>query len=561
MIVSLAVVLLAAKPPPDPRLDLLEAVVAEVDRSRASLTLKENPAPYFVGAQVKDYLHQEIGARYGAIFADANERERKLFADVRVGSYDFDSSVGEELDFSFSLKGTSFFAPKNGPLDDDPNALRTALWLVIDEKYKSALFNYLKKKGEDVYTVDVPGRPPSFAKQEREMFIGPRAPFAFSKDRWIALAKTLSKRLANEKAFFDSEVRVSADHVLRLYASSEGTRIVTEETLYSVRISAVTRADDGQLLENSRDWYAPREELLPTDDRISKEAETMARDLLLLRVAPTIDPYTGPALFEPDAAGVLFHEAVGHRLEGERQDNDAEGKTFRGQVGKQVLPGFLTVIDDPTAPERAGQPLNGHYRFDEEGVAGQRVTLVSDGVLKNFLLSRKPTEGFVASNGHGRAQGNRKPVARMANLIVESKKGLPDADLKKLLIAEAKRQGKPYGLIVRDMTGGNTNTTSFGYQAFKGTPRMVFRVDVRDGKETLVRGVEIVGTPLSSINKVIATGKREGVFNGFCGAESGMVPVSTVAPAVLLQEIELQRSLEGKDRPPLLPSPFQSLEK
>lgn len=557
MLLSLAVVVsLAAKPPPDPRLDLLEAMVAEVDRSHQSLTLKENPAPYFVGAQVKDYLHHEIGAKYGALFADAQERERKLFADVRVGSYEFDSSVGEELDFSFSLKGTSFFAPKQGPLDDSPTALRTALWLVIDEKYKSALFNYLKKKGEDVYTVDAPGRAPSFTKQEREMFVGPRAPYSFSRERWIALAKSLSKRLAGEKAFFDSEVRVSGDKVVRHYASSEGTRIVTEETLFSVRVSAVTRAEDGQLLDNSRDWYAPREELLPTDAAIAKETEAMVADLLALRAAPTIDPYTGPALFEPDAAGVLFHEAVGHRLEGERQDNDAEGKTFRGQVGKLVLPSFLSVTDDPTLKERAGLPLNGHYLFDEEGVAGVRVPLVQDGVLKNFLLSRRPVDGFTKSNGHGRAQGNRKPVARMANLVVESKKGLSDAELKKLLIAEAKRQGKPFALVIRDITGGNTNTTSFGYQAFKGTPRMVFRVDVRDGKESLVRGVEIVGTPLSSINKVLATGKREGVFNGFCGAESGMVPVSTVAPAVLLQEIELQRSLEGKDRPPLLPSPF-----
>ncbi|MBM4783715.1 MAG: TldD/PmbA family protein [Archangiaceae bacterium] len=558
-LISLLVTLsIAAKPPPDPRLDLLEAMVAEIDRSHQSLTLKENPPPYFVSAQVKDYLHHELGAKYGALFADSADRERKLAADVRVGSYEFDSSLGDELDLTFSTKGTSFFAPKQGPIDDDPAALRNALWLVIDEKYKSALFNFLKKKGDDVYAVDIPGRSSSFTKQERELFVGPRAAYSFSRDRWVALSKSLSLKLATEKAFFDSEVRVAGDKVVRLFASSEGTRIVTETTLFSVRVSAVTRADDGQLLENSRDWYAPREDQLPSDDEITKETARMMADLLALKSAPTIDPYTGPALFEPDAAGVLFHEAVGHRLEGERQDNDAEGKTFRGQVGKPVLPAFLSVFDDPTLAARAGRALNGHYAFDEEGVAGQRVTLVQDGVLKNFLLSRRPTEGFTKSNGHGRAQSNRKPVARMANLIVESKKSLADVDLKKALIAEAKRQGKPYALIIRDITGGNTNTTSYGYQAFKGTPRMVVRVDVRDGKETLVRGVEIVGTPLSSINKVLATGKKEGVFNGFCGAESGMVPVSTVAPAVLLQEIELQRSMEGKDRPPLLPSPFSA---
>jgi TldD protein len=176
-------------------------------------------------------------------------------------------------------------------------------------------------------------------------------------------------------------------------------------------------------------------------------------------------------------------------------------------------------------------------------------------VLKSYILSRHPVEVAQHSNGHGRSQGELKPVARMANLVVTSAEQADDAELLRMLIAEAKRQGKPYGLIIRDIQGGNTNTSSFGYQAFKGVPRMVYRVDVRDGKQTLVRGVEIVGTPLSSMNKILATGKTPGVFNGYCGAESGNVPVSTVAPATLLKEIELQRVVEGKDRPPLLPSP------
>lgn len=186
---------------------------------------------------------------------------------------------------------------------------------------------------------------------------------------------------------------------------------------------------------------------------------------------------------------------------------------------------------------------------------GQRVALVEAGVLKAYLLSRQPVEGFLRSNGHGRSEGNRKPVARMANLLVQSKKQVSNVELKRMLMSEARRQQKPYGLIIRDITGGNTNTSSYGYQAFKGVPRMVYRVDVNTGAETLVRGVEIVGTPLSSMNRVLATGATLGVFNGFCGAESGNVPVSTIAPATLLQEIELQRVTEGKDRPPILQSP------
>jgi len=204
---------------------------------------------------------------------------------------------------------------------------------------------------------------------------------------------------------------------------------------------------------------------------------------------------------------------------------------------------------------RDGVMLNGFYSYDDQGVRGQKAVLVKDGVLEGYILSRRPVEGFLTSNGHGRAQGNRKPVARMANLIIESKKRVKDDELKSMLIAEAKRQHKPFGLIIRDIVGGNTNTSNFGYQAFKYVPRMVYKVDVGTGKETLVRGVEIVGTPLTAINKVLATGEKEGVFNGYCGAESGMVPVSTVAPPVLLGEIELQRTMEGKDKPPLLQSP------
>jgi TldD protein len=555
MITLILMAALAAKPPVDPRQDVLDAMVVELDRNRVQLKLNESKPPYFISYQLKDFDQVEINARYGALFLDQGWRERKLFADVRVGDYAYDSSITDTDDFSFSMKGNSYITGKNAPWDDSSLALRTALWLITDEKYKGALFNYLKKKGDDVYTVDDPKRASSFSKEAPVVHLGGKVGFEFSRDRWRKLARDLSGTVASHKEIFDSEVRVTADKVTRYFVSTEGTRVVTEETMYGFHVSAFTRANDGQLLENSRDYYAPTEAMLPDDEKIRTSTDVMVSELLELRAAPAIDPYTGPAILEPDAAGVLFHEAVGHRLEGERQDGDAEGKTFRGQVGKQVLPSFLSIYDDPTLRERNGVQLNGFYLFDEEGVRGQRVALVENGVLKSYLLSRRPVDGFAQSNGHGRSQGNRKPVARMANLIVESKKPVSDGELKKMLIAEAKRQGKPFGLIIRDITGGNTNTSTFGYQAFKGVPRMVYRVDVRDGKESLVRGVEVVGTPLSSINRVMATGPTQGVFNGYCGAESGMVPVSTVAPATLLQEIELQRALEGKDRPPLIPGP------
>jgi predicted Zn-dependent protease len=324
-----------------------------------------------------------------------------------------------------------------------------------------------------------------------------------------------------------------------------------------MHVQAWARAPDGMLLENSRDFYGAKESELPRGEELARRIDVMVAELLALRQAPVLDPYTGPALLEPEAAGVLFHEAVGHRLEGERQNDDKDGHTFKGQVGKPILPFFLTILDDPT--QRAAGPvsLNGYYRFDDQGVPGERTTLVDKGVLKTFLMSRAPVQGVPPhSNGHGRSAPGRDPVARMSNLIVESARTMPWPKLKEALIAEAKRQEKPFGLIIRDVTGGNTDTSGYAYQAFKGQPRLVYKVDASTGAETLVRGVEIVGTPLLSINKIIATGEERRVFNGYCGAESGYVPVSTVAPTVLVSEIELQRTRKDTGRSPVLPSPW-----
>jgi TldD protein len=552
--------LVAAAPVADPRQGLLEAMAAELSRNQQQLQLKGHEPPYFMSYQLKDYDQHAISARYGALFVNSSTHDRRLVADVRVGSYVFDSSVPDEMDYFGSTKGTSYYARVDGPIDDSAMALRTALWLLTDEKYKSALAQFLKKKGEDVYTVDDPKRPSSFSREQPNTSVQEPVAFPFDRERWGRVARAISGRFTHHPELFDSDVRITADKVVRLFVSSEGSRIITENTIYGVHVTGVTRADDGQLLDDSRDFYSPTEAGMPDEAKLNEVADAVIAELLALRKAPAIDPYTGPAILAPEAAGVLFHEAVGHRLEGQRQDDDRGGKTFRGQVGKQVLPAFISIYDDPTVASVDGKPLNGYYVFDEEGVKGQRVPLVEKGVLRNYLLSRQPVEGFLLSNGHGRSQGAQRPVARMANLIVDSSKQLSDAELKRQLIAEAKRQNKPYGLFIRDITGGNTNTASYGYQAFKGVPRMVYRVDVRDGTETLVRGVEIVGTPLSAVNRVIASGQKQGIFNGFCGAESGHVPVSTVAPAVLLQEIELQRTMEGKDRPPILSSPSTALQ-
>jgi TldD protein len=540
----------------DRRLALLDAMSSEVGRSMQRLKLSGYEAPYFLSHQVKESTAFQVSGRFGAVFDDQSRRDRKLYVDLRVGSYDLDSSGTDEMGLFLGPEGQTYFASKDAPLDDDPAALRNALWLVTDEKYKEALSSYFRKKSKGVYRADEPDRAPSFTREPPQRHVDAPLPFPFDRARWREEVRKVTMLFRDHPGVFDSSMRVTGEKQVRWFASSEGAALLTEGTLYALHLQAVARAADGQLLEGTRDFYGRSEAELPAPETLRAEAKKLIAELEALRDAPVIDPFTGPAILAPEATGVLFHEAVGHRLEGERLDDDKEGQTFKGQVGKVILPDFLTVVDDPTLASAAGTALNGHYAFDEQGVPAQRAVLVKDGRLESYLLSRRAVKPFTRSNGHGRSQGARPPVARMGNLIVRSSRQVGMAELKRMLIAEARRQGKPYALVIQDITGGNTNTMSYGYQAFKGTPRLVYRVDAATGKEELVRGVELVGTPLSSINKVLATGDEARVFNGYCGAESGFVPVSTVAPAALVSEIELQRVARANERSPLLPAPW-----
>jgi predicted Zn-dependent protease len=524
----------------------------------ARLRLPGYEPPFFVAYRITDEVDVEVAGRYGAVFTERERRDSDLNVDLRVGSYELDSSSPDQntMVLGGPDDGPSWYAPKEAPLDGDGAALRNALWLATDEKYKEALSTYFRKKSKAVYREDEKDRPASFSRETGAAHVDAPLPFPVDRERWRSAVRDITLRFQDHPEIFDSELRVTAEKHVRWFASSEGSAQITERTLYGVHLKAVSRAPDGQLLEDARDFYAPAEAGLPSLEALRRSADQVVEELLALRRAPAIDPYTGPALLEPEAAGVLFHEAVGHRLEGERVEDDQEGQTFRGQVGQTILPAFLSIVDDPTLREVGGIPLNGSYAFDDQGIPARRTVLVRDGKLESYLLSRRPVRPFEHSNGHGRAQGNRMPMARMANLLVESKRALDPAALKAQLMAEARRQGKPYGLIIRDITGGNTNTLGYGYQAFKGTPRLVYRVDARTGAEELVRGVELVGTPLSSVNRILATGRTVRVFNGYCGAESGYVPVSTVAPAVLVGELELQRVSRTHERNPILPAPW-----
>jgi TldD protein len=534
---------------------LVDALTQELSRSVERLKLDDYEAPYFLSYQLKDENRFSIAGRYGALTSQTQNSRRYVYVESRVGSYDFDNFANIDAE---SYRLSDFRADRLTTIDDDPKALRGTLWLLTDEAYKKALSDYLTKRGGAVFATADKTAVPSFSREQPVTYRGEVKRLEFDEARFASLVREITAMMRDAPFLLDSQMEVTGQRTIRYLVNSEGATIVDEHTIYSIHIQAHTRADDGMLLENGRMIYARDARYLPDDETIRRETRKMLAELEALRTAEVINPYHGPAILDAEAAGVLFHEAVGHRLEGERQMDEQEGRTFKGRVGMAVIPTFLSVYDDPTLDQWQGTQLNGYYRHDDEGVVAQRAALVEAGKLKGFLMSRTPIEGVFQSNGHGRAQGVLKPRARMSNLLIEAdpEQAVPYEKLKEMLIDEVRRQGKPFGLVIRDITGGSTNTLGYGYQAFKGIPRMIYKVDPDTGEETLVRGVELVGTPLSSINKIIAASQETGIFNGYCGAESGYVPVSTVAPALLTTEIELQRSTQARERAPVLPAPW-----
>ncbi len=539
----------------DSRLIYLNAMRDEMVRTMNELSLKDFPQIYFVSYLVKFVESYEIGARFGNIYADRDDKFGIVDVDIRVGSYEYDHSTDKGLDWEFSWSPSEYRISNLMPLEPDTNAIRNVLWLLSDNIYKANAAAYLKKKGKAIYEVEDKEKRDCFSREEKASFYGEEKRLQFDIKKYSEIAKRLSAIFINYPEIFDSDVKIRAEKITSIFVNSEGTEIVMDKVYYSFVANAYSRADDGMLLSNEKSFYSTTIEKFLTESELVKQIQDLIVELVELRKAPMFEPYTGPAILEPEATGVLFHEAIGHRLEGDRMNDQSEGQTFKEKIGQTILPKFISVYDDPTMKEFNGKTLNGYYEYDDQGVKSQKVVLVDKGVLKNYLMSRKPTKGFNKSNGHGRSGLYGKPMSRMGITYVKAEETVSLSELKKMLIEEVKKQQKPYGLMIKNIKGGSTNTSSFGYQAFNGIPRSVYRV-YPDGREELVRGVELVGTPLVTISKIIKASDEYGVFNGYCGAESGYIPVSAIAPYVLISEIELQSSMKFKERPPILKSPW-----
>jgi TldD protein len=526
---------------------LLSTMEKELHRGQSELS-KQDPAPYFASYNVTDGESLVILGAQGAVLTSTRSRRRSADVSMRIGSPTLDNTHDRER--------SSGLTSGQLPLQDDPDAIARVLWELTYEQYRKARQSYANIKTKSAVRAKDEDDSPDFSEEKPSVYIQKSAPAEFPDQKaWEELARRYSATFRQYPQVEESMVLLLAEKSHSYLVSTEGTKIVTADAIFRIMIEADTRADDGMQLMRVETFQFSDPAKAPSEVEVAASVKKMAGDLSALRVAPLAEPYNGPALLSGRAAAVFFHEVLGHRVEGQRQRGRDEGQTFTKKVNEKIMPEFLSVTDDPTLHTLGGTELSGFYRFDDEGIPASRVQVVKDGILKNFLMGRLPVKNFGSSNGHGRAQAGLMPVGRQGNLIVTSSKTIPDAQLRARFIEEIKKQGKPYGLYFEDIQGGFTLTTRDLPQAFQVLPVMVWRVYADGRPDELVRGVDIVGTPLTVLTQIAATGDTTSVFNGICGAESGSIPVSAAAPAILFSEMEVQKRKYGDTRPPILPPP------
>jgi len=538
---------------------IMQAMSSELNRAMTELgatpqpveskkAVTPAPKPYFLSYSVADAESVSMSAQYGAIMSSNATHSRTADVQIRLGSPALDNTHGDHR--------TSALTTLPLPLGDDKDAIERTLWFATNRGYGKALDALEKVKTEQQVRAKEEDLSADFSKEQPQSEVLPSLPkLDVDKAAWEQRLREITAVFKGYPDIYYDTAVMQTSNETDYFVSSEGAHVATPNQVARLIVVARTRAADGMDLFRVETFEADKTGNLPAQSEVLEKTVAMAKNLDDLRAAPITEPYNGPAILSGRAAAVFFHEVLGHRLEGQRQRGDEEGQTFTKLLNKPILPKFLSVADDPTIREFDGHPLSGHYAFDDEGDPARRVQLVQDGVLKTFLMSRQPIASVQESNGHGRAETGKMPTGRQGNLIVTSTKTVSDAELREMLKAEAKKQGKAYGLYFEDISSGFAVTTRRSPQAFQVIPLVVYRVYVDGRPDELVRGVSIVGTPQAALMSIVATGDHQDIFNGECGAESGTIPVSAVAPAMLVSAIETQKQAQGTARPPIVPAP------
>ncbi|HXG32738.1 MAG TPA: metallopeptidase TldD-related protein [Bryobacteraceae bacterium] len=560
---------------------ILRALRDEVTRT-LQLQLPGLERPYYAEFALHDGESFAVSATLGGTLARRNNRFRLPSVQVRVGGYEFDNTNYAFSDFGFGARDAG-----RPPLEDSYPALRHFFWLAGDAAYKAAVQAMARKRAA-LKNVTVTENLPDFHRAEPFQIRNETPRMHVDEEQWAAVVR----RLSSEFADFRNLIRSGADFEIvqsdYYFVNTEGTMCRVPERLVQLRLHAMALAADGMSVRDAVTFLAREPDGMPAESELREAARKLAARVTELSQAPVGEPYTGPVLFEGEAAGQMFAEVLGRNLVARRRPVGEPGRPlpfqsgeFEGRVGSRVLPDWMDVVDDPTQAEWRGRPLLGHYLADLEGVPPSPVRLIERGILRNFLLTRQPVAGFSASNGRARLPGAfGHKTAWFGNLFVQAAEASPLEELKKKFVSLFRARNLPYGIIVRKMDYPSSASVDEVRRLLARTaqagdggrpvslPLLVYRL-YPDGREELVRGLRFRGFSARALRDIVAASVETFVFeyleNGapfaLSGA-SGFVAESTViAPSVVFEELQLERAQEQVPTPPVVPPPSLTLRR
>jgi len=537
-----------------PAIERIIPILRKSARRALRMRVEGFPRPYYCSFLLRDINWFNTWASSGSTYRRRADRTRNVYCDLRVNSYRYDQVThGGLADNDEERESVSHVT---APIDDRAyDGLRFALWRLSEAKFREALADYSQKEAARISTVDPNRKFHSFVKIKPSVSLTFNRPERIDEEKWTRFCKSASQWMSELPHVSASWVEFDVTQQTNIFVNTEGSVIVQHKQLYMLCATLRKLTKEGSKLEQELVINTATYKELPDLPTFKKMLLQKYQQLLKLMRAKTIHSFSGPVLLCPIPAGLLFHEAIGHRLEGSRLLSVGEGQTFKGQIGKRILNVPLSIRDNPKLKVFNGKRCIGAYDFDDEGTPARNTVLVADGFLKGFLTTRSAISArdFVPT-GHARSKKYQRPISRMAVTIIEGHNPLSFKELKGLLVEEINKQKKPFGMIVYETSGGETDTTAYDFQAFAGEISYATLV-YPDGKEVPVRGVDFVGTPLQALNNIIAVGEEQVLDNGFCGAESGLLPVSTISPAILLSDLELQAKDEELVTQYILPRP------
>lgn len=517
---------------------LLQAMKTEIDRSKASLKLDQVAAPYYIEYRIFDTDGVSAEAAFGELRSTERAHLRIARVVVRIGDYKQDSYNPRAEGMIEAI-----------PLEDDVIAIRHQLWTATDQAYKAAV-QALTAKQAQLKRLAPPEEPvDDFSHADVLQSVGPRATLEFSSKPWFAMLQDASAVYKDDPLLQFTSAGLNFRATNRYFVNSEGTVVRSGYNSFDLYVSLTTQASDGMKLERSHTYAENDMKALPSGADFRAKAVELAGSLNLLREAPLADEeYRGPVLFSADASDTIFANLVGENILGHKPELGKPGRTtgaFASSYNTRVLPDFLSVVDDPTLASVDGRPLTGHYDIDDEGVKAARVAVIEKGKLINYLIGREPIRDFPTSNGHGRARvPANTPGPSLGNMIVSSSQSSSPADLQKKLIELCQQRDLPYGYYVE----------TFGPQL---TPRLLYKVWVKDGHKELVRGGAFGDLDARALrNDVVAAGVDVNIENRPLN-----VPHSIVSPPILFDELEVKRANTGQEKLPEYPAPALAMGK